>query len=113
MERQLSEALSPEALVAFAATIRGLSPDEIRDAKRLFVLNAITDYEKSRSQSFAFGFLQIVFAIIPFFWPILLMQRWSINTELKAQKTKISNAISIWRESLGDAFVVEIQQRLG
>ncbi len=67
--------LAPQQLQTFVAGLSGLPPDEIRKAKSLYLRNAFSEYKAMQSQMKAFGGLQILFAIIPFFWPILWAQR--------------------------------------
>ena len=96
--------LSPQGLSAFTLGLAGLPKEEILKAKRLYVLDAITKYEAMRQQLKAFAVMQIVFAIIPCFWPILLMQRSAMNTAQASARQLILNALEVWRDDLGEHY---------
>lgn len=94
------ELLSPQLLQNFTASLAGLPAEEVRGAKRLFVRNAISEYKNIRAQYKAFGGVQLVFAIIPFFWPILWVQRRSMSSNLMMYEERIENALAVWPEDL-------------
>ena len=96
------ESLSSEKLQMFVAGLSGLAPEEVRKAKVLYLRNAISELEAIHSGLQAFGFVQGCFAIIPIFWPILYAQRRMMKSQLKLSKDRIRNAISVWRDDLGD-----------
>jgi hypothetical protein len=75
------ESLSPEKVQMFVAALSGLPPEEVRKAKSLYVRNAISEYHAMLKSLRAFGCLQVVFAIIPIFWPILYAQRRMMNAQ--------------------------------
>ena len=103
--------LAPQQIQTFVAGLAGLSQEEIRKAKLLYIKNALSEYKSLKTNFQAFGILQIVFAIIPFFWPILWMQRVSMNATTKLYQERISNALEVWQDDLGDD-VVEFERQL-
>lgn len=106
MENELQrDSLSPEKLQLFAASMAGLPPDEIRKAKSLYIRNAISEL-KALDESFrAFGIVQIFFAIIPIFWPILYAQRRGMNSQRRLAADRIRNAMAVWKDDLeGETF---------
>ena len=94
--------LAPQQLQTFVAGLAGLSPNEIRKAKSLYIRNAISEYKAFKASLKAFGVVQIIFAIIPFFWPILWLQRVSMNAGMKLYEERIQNALAVWQDDLGD-----------
>lgn len=94
--------LSPEKLQLFIAGLSGLNGDEVRKAKILFIRNELSQLRALKTSMAGFGVAQGCFAIIPVFWPILWAQRSSMNAALTLQKDQIRNALSVWREDLGD-----------
>ena len=103
--------MAPQQLQSFVAGLAGLPPDEIRKAKSLYIRNAISEYRALQTQMRAFGALQILFAIIPFFWPILIVQRISMNSSLRLYEERIRNALAVWRDDLGGE-LAEFEQQL-
>lgn len=97
---QSGDALSPEKMQLFLAGLSGLPEDEVRKAKVLYLRNAISEYEAAMSMMGAFGCVQIVFAIIPIFWPILYAQRRMMNSSKKLMRDRIENAMDVWRDDL-------------
>lgn len=97
-----SEFLAPQQMQLFAGTLVGLSPDEIRKAKSLYIRNAISEYKAARASLRGFKAVQGCLAIIPFFWPILWLQRNSINAAMKMYEERITNALAVWRDDLGN-----------
>lgn len=59
----------------------------------------------------AFSGLQLLFAIIPFFWPVLWVQRVGMNSTMTLYQERISNALAVWREDLGDE-VAEFEKQI-
>ncbi|QDT69568.1 hypothetical protein MalM25_25070 [Planctomycetes bacterium MalM25] len=99
------DSLSPERMQLFLAGLAGLPEDEVRKAKVLYLKNAISEYEAMLESLKAFGCLQIAFAIIPIFWPILWMQRKGMNAGKKLMRERIENAMEVWRDDLrGEVF---------
>jgi hypothetical protein len=95
------ESLSPEKMQIFLAALSGLPPDEVRKAKSLYVRNAISEYHAMQESLRAFGCLQLLFAVIPFFWPILYAQRRIMNAQRRLAEERIRNALDVWKDDLG------------
>ncbi len=93
---------SADKLQLFIASIGNLAGDEARKAKLLYVRNELADFEAECSDARSFGLLQIVFAVIPLFWPFLLVQRHSMVNAAKLSVRRIRNALDVWKEDLGD-----------
>ena len=93
--------LSPAQMQLFVAGLSGLSSDEVRKAKSLYLRNALSEYRALKTSLSAFGVLQIVFAIIPLFWPILWMQRTAMKAQDKLYRERIANALAVWNDDLG------------
>lgn len=94
--------LTPEKLQLFIAGLSGLNADEVRKAKILFIRNELSQLKALKETMAGFGVAQGCFAIIPFFWPILWVQRRGMNAALTLQKDQIRNALIVWRDDLGD-----------
>jgi hypothetical protein len=91
-----------DKLQLFIASIGSLAGEESKKAKLLFVRNQIADYEAECDNARTFGFVQILFAIFPLFWPILLAQRHGMVTSAKQTYRHIQNALDVWKSDLGD-----------
>ena len=92
----------------FAAGLAGLSREEVRKAKVLYIRNAITDWRAMKAGMSAFGCIQVFFIIIPIFWPILIVQRRLMQTAERTFREKIENAIDVWKDDLqGERFDLE------
>jgi len=94
--------LTPEKLQLFIAGISGLSVEEVRKAKLLFLRNELSQLRALKTNMAGFAVAQGCFAIIPVFWPVLWAQRSGMNAAVKLQKDQIRNALSVWRDDLGD-----------
>ena len=94
--KAIESKLSPEALTLFSAGLKGLDPEEIENAKILYIKNAISDYTAMKKTMIGFGCLLAFFAIIPIFWPFLGLFIYSYIAGKKNIEEKITNAISIW-----------------
>jgi hypothetical protein len=103
--------LSAHQLQMFVASLSGLSTDEVRKAKSLYLRNAISEYKAAKKGLEGFGVAQGCFALIPIFWPILWAQRVGMNSGLKLYEERINNALIVWKDDLGDD-LTEIQQLL-
>lgn len=104
-QQSRSDSLSPEKLQLFVAGLAGLPRDEIRKAKSLYIRNAICEFKALDESLKAFGILQLFFAIIPFFWPILYVQRRMMNSHRRLAGERIRNAIAVWKDDLaGEIF---------
>ncbi|MEM1178411.1 MAG: hypothetical protein AAGM22_08710 [Acidobacteriota bacterium] len=102
MNLQSRQGLSPEKLQLFVASLSGLADDEIRKAKILFIRNELSELRAFKTSFSGFTVLQGCFALIPFFWPILWAQRRSMEAMMSLQKDQVLNALSVWRDDLGD-----------
>ncbi|MEX2189021.1 MAG: hypothetical protein WD875_19595 [Pirellulales bacterium] len=99
------DSFSPEQMQLFVAGLSGLAPDEVRKAKTLYIRNAIAEYRAMEETLRAFGCAQIVFALIPVFWPILYLQRRTMNAGRELMKQRIRNALDVWKDDLaGESF---------
>lgn len=94
--------LTPEKLQLFIAGLSGLNADEVRKAKILFIRNELSQLKALNETVAGFGVAQGCFAIIPIFWPILWAQKRGMNAALTLQKDQIGNALTVWRDDLGD-----------
>ena len=102
------QGLTPEKLQLFIAGLSGLSGDEVRKAKLLFIRNEVSQLRALQTSYAGFGVAQGCFAIIPFFWPILWAQRAGMKAAYTMQVEQIRNALFVWRDDLGpDAAVIE------
>ncbi len=94
------DSLSAHQLQLFSAGLVGLTTDEIRKAKSLYIRNAISEYKAYREQVAGLRFVQVAFAIIPFFWPILYAQHRSIRAQEVLFRERINNALDVWHDDL-------------
>ncbi|MBM83857.1 MAG: hypothetical protein CMJ78_25155 [Planctomycetaceae bacterium] len=89
----------------FLAGLSGLPPEEIRKAKSLYIRNAISEYKAMKESLAAFGFAQMLFWLIPIFWPMLFSQNRMIKAQQKLFKDRIQNALGVWKDDLaGEQF---------
>jgi hypothetical protein len=99
------DSLSPEKMQMFVAALSGLPQEEIRKAKSLYIRDAISEYHAMLESMRAFGCVQVFFAIIPFFWPVLYAQRRMINAQCRLAEERIRNALEVWKDDLaGETF---------
>ena len=94
-------ALDPAALSAFAATLTNLPKDEISKAKRLYILNAIADYEAQRRTGRAMVITMGIMSIIPIFLIVFIPTFIGYRSGIAAGKQKILNAVEVWKDDLG------------
>lgn len=105
MQPQQQDFLSPEKLQLFVAGLSGLSPEEVRKAKFLYIRNAISEYRAMQASLEGFGQAQGCLSIIPIFWPIIRAQRRMMDAQLRLARERIRNAIEVWRDDLrGEKF---------
>ena len=105
MQHRQPDPLSPEKMQLFLAGLAGLPADEVRKAKSLYIRNAISEYDAMKESLAAFGCVQYIFALIPFFWPILYAQRRMMNAQQKLFEERIQNAMDVWKDDLaGERF---------
>ena len=108
------DSLSPEKLQLFVASMAGLPRDEIRKAKSLYIRDAISQFKALNEELRAFGIVQIFFAIIPLFWPILYAQRRMMNSQRRLAAERIRNAIAVWKDDLeGETFDFSFDDHAG
>ena len=93
---------SADKLQLFIASIGSLTGDEARKAKLLYLRNELADFEAANSNAKADGFLQLLFALMPLFWPFLYVQRKNLVTAAELSARRIQNALDVWRTDLGD-----------
>ena len=115
--RMNKQNMNPDDFSAFTASLSNLNQKEIRQAKVLYIKNAITSYKLS-CQNKPFFLLWIgsisifmffgaitdfpLFALLPL---LFLFEAFSnIKNSLRARKQKIANAIEIWKDDLGDDY---------
>jgi hypothetical protein len=97
--------LSPEKLQMFAATLSGLSQEEVRKAKSLYIRNAISEHRAMTESLAGFRSAQGCMSAIPIFWPIFGAQKRMMNAQLQLQRDRIQNAIDVWQDDLkGERF---------
>ncbi len=94
-------ALDPAALSAFAAHLSHLPKEEISKAKKLYILNAIADFEAERSSGKAMVVTMGVMSIIPIFLIVFIPALIGYRSGIAAGKQKILNAIEVWKDDLG------------
>ena len=94
-------ALSPSAMSAFAATLSELPAEELGKAKRLYVLNAISDYDDAKRSGKTFLIVMGVMCIIPIFLIVFIPALIAYRSGMKASREKILNAIEVWKDDLG------------
>jgi hypothetical protein len=100
-----SDSLSPEKFQLFVAGLAGLPREEIRKAKSLYLRNAISEFKAMDESLRAFGCVQIFFAVIPIFWPILYAQRRMMTSQRRLAVERIRNALAVWKDDLdGETF---------
>ena len=105
MQQSSQDSLSPEKLQLFVAGLSGLAPEEVRKAKSLYIRDAISEYRAMNESLAAFGCVQVFFAIIPIFWPILYAQRRMMNAQKRLFEERIQNALDVWKDDLqGEVF---------
>lgn len=84
----------------FAASIANLPQQEMRQAKLLYIRNAIAELRAQEQIFSSFGKLQGCLSIIPVFWPVLAMQKKIVAVHKQMATQKIINAIDVWRDDL-------------
>jgi hypothetical protein len=93
--------LTPEKLQLFIAGLSGLSGDEVRKAKLLFIRNEISQLRALKTGYAGASVVQGCLAIIPVFWPVIWIQRSGMKAILTLQTEQIRNALAVWRDDLG------------
>jgi hypothetical protein len=100
-QHEVLPSLAPDRIQQFALGLAALPRDEVVKAKRLYLRNAIAEYEAELASAGSLGCIMVFFAIIPLFWPFLIMMRRNLKAAKKLARTKIRNAIDVWRDDLG------------
>jgi hypothetical protein len=103
-------ALDSASLSAFAATLTNLPRDEIQKAKRLYVLNALTDFEAQRKISRTMLIVMGIMCVIPIFLIVFIPALKAYRGAIAAMRQKILNAIDVWKDDLG-ADYEELRER--
>ncbi|MBN2582792.1 MAG: hypothetical protein JXL80_06955 [Planctomycetes bacterium] len=93
--------LDPAALSAFAASLVNLPREEIAKAKRLYILNAMADFEAARTSGKTMVIVLGIMSIIPVFLVVFIPSLIAYRSTIGAQRQKILNAIEVWRDDLG------------
>ena len=98
--RSPADSLSPEKMQLFLATLAHLPPQEIQKAKLLYIRNSIAEFRALETTMASFGRMQGCMSIIPFFWPIISLQKKMINAQVDLARQRITNAIDVWQDDL-------------
>ena len=97
-------ALDAAALAAFAATLATLPKDEIQKAKKLYILNAIADFDAQCTSGKAMLITMGILCIIPVFLVVFIPGLIAYRSGVKAGRQKILNAIEVWKDDLGSDY---------
>jgi hypothetical protein len=100
MGKDFLDSLSRDKLQMFVTGLSGLAPEEIRKAKILYIRNSISEYKALKASYKAAGFVQVLFVLIPIFWPVLYLQRKTMRAEEKLFRERIENALEVWGDDL-------------
>jgi hypothetical protein len=104
-DQESADSLSPEKMQLFIAGLSGLAPEEVRKAKVLYIRNAVAEFDAIQM---SLKGPQGCIALIPFFWPMLMIQKRAITIQIQLKKTLIHNAIDVWRDDLkGERFQLD------
>lgn len=111
MTNQTTMTLDPAALSAFAASLTNLSKEEISKAKKLYILNAIADFEAQRTSGKAMMITMGLMCIIPVFLIVFIPGLIGYRSAIAAGRQKILNAIDVWKDDLGSDYA-EVRARV-
>jgi len=92
------------SLSAFAATLTNLPREEIQKAKKLYILNALADFEAQRKTSRTMVIVMGVMCILPIFLFVFIPALIAYRAAVAAMRQKILNAIDVWKDDLGDDY---------
>jgi len=92
---------TPEALQLFLASLGGLSPEENKKAKELYLRNALTAYAAEKKKFKNFWISSALHLLIPVFWPMFFGARRDQKVQLEEMRARIQNAIRVWKDDLG------------
>ena len=109
---QSQQGLSAERLQLFSASLSGMSADEMRKAKLLFIKNEISELRAMISSQKSFRAAQGCFGILPFFRPVVNLQRTTILAAVTLQAEQISNALDVWGNDLGEGEVEKLLKQV-
>ncbi len=98
--RSPADSLSPEKMQLFLATLAHLPPQEIQKAKLLYIRNSIAEFRALETTMASFGKLQGCMSVIPFFWPIISLQKKMMSAQVDLARQRITNAIDVWQDDL-------------
>lgn len=97
-----SNFLSEEKIGSFVSGLAGLSPDELKKAKVLFIRNAITEYNATKETYKKMLYIPVIG------WLSYLMNLPFQATVFKGMKQKIFNSIEVWKDDLaGETFNID------
>jgi hypothetical protein len=88
-------------LQLMVASLAGVAPNEAQKAKLLYLRNALTELRAQKETARNFRRFQLLMFLIPFFWPILFLQRSMLNRGVALAQEKVRNALAVWRDDLG------------
>jgi hypothetical protein len=96
--------LSPDEMQLFLAGLSGMSPEEVRKAKLLYLRNAISEYHAARANA---DLLQRQFFGGCLGFGRRSMFQKAMENGLKLQEERIRNALEVWRDDLkGETFEI-------
>lgn len=98
------QGLDAAAMSAFAATLGDLPGGEIAKAKRLYVRNAIADYEDLKRSGKAMLIVMGVMSLIPIFLIVFIPSLIAYRSSVRTGRQKILNALDVWKDDLGDDY---------
>jgi hypothetical protein len=96
--------LDSASLSAFAATLTNLPGQEMQKAKRLYILNALVDFETQRKSSKTIVIVMGIMCIIPIFLFVFIPALYGYRIGVTAMRQKIVNAIDVWKNDLGSDY---------
>ena len=107
-QQESQDPFSPEKLQIFVAGLSGLAVAEVRKAKVLYLLNAVSDYHAAAAAAQALGSVQRSFGLFSLLRPLWGAQKATIDAAQQARKERILNAIRVWRDDIkGERFVID------
>jgi hypothetical protein len=93
--------LDPSALAAFAGSIANLPKEEVRKAKKLYILNAIVEFKAQRAGGRTMIITMGIMCIIPIFLIVFIPALIGYRSGITAARQKILNTVEVWKEDLG------------
>jgi hypothetical protein len=101
----------PEPLQLFVAGLSGLAPEEVRQAKRLYLRNQLSQLRVLQTQMGEFRVVQGCLAVFPPAWLYLWTQRSRMHAAMTMGIEQVRNAMDIWKDDLGSD-VAELEREL-